>query len=223
MELILEYFQQLTDPDWILHHGGLYLVMLILFIESGFFFGFFLPGDILIFVAGIIISQVENSLYPFTNNLFNLFFWQSMFIIGAIGGNYVGYWFGSYFGTGLMKREKDYWLLKKRHLVKANKFYEENGKIAITIARFFPIARTFVPIVAGTVKMNLRHFAIYNILGAVLWVIIFTNLGYVLGENDWMNRNLIWILSVFGILIITPFIFRTIKSLIKSTSNSKSR
>lgn len=206
MNTIIEALQLLTNPEWIMEHGGLYFVILIIFIETGLFFGFFLPGDSLLFVAGLIIA---NSLAPFTNNVVNLIFW--MLLIGTSGvlGNFTGYWFGLKSGSYLMKR-KDTWLFKKKYIYQAREFYDKKGGIAIVLARFLPIIRTFAPIIAGVARMKPGKFTFFNITGSYLWVFSIVTAGYLLGENAWVKNNLETI--IIGIILITtgPIIIKLI-------------
>lgn len=197
MQTIIEFFQHFTDPQWIMDHGGLYIVILIVFIETGLFFGFFLPGDSLLFVAGMVIA---NSLAPFDNALVNLLFW--IIVIGTSGvlGNFVGYWFGLKSGNLLLER-KDTWIFKKKHILQAKEFYDKKGGIAIILARFLPIVRTFAPIVAGIVKMPKGKFTFYNIVGSFLWVTSIVTAGFILGENLWVKENLEKI--IIGIVLLT--------------------
>lgn len=206
---IIESFQHLLDPDWIMKNGGLFLVLLILFIETGVIIGFFLPGDPLLFVSGMVIASASEAHYPFSNSLFNLPFWALLFMLSTIAGNFFGYWFGKRFSHIINKKE-DTWFLKKKHIQTAHEFYEKRGGAAIVIARFLPIVRTFAPIVAGTVKMDLKKFSMFNILGAILWVGSLTSLGYILGNNVWVKNNLEYI--IFGIvaLVTAPVLFKLI-------------
>lgn len=213
IENILESLQHLINPDWIMKNGGLYLVLLILFIETGIIIGFFLPGDPLLFISGMVIAS-ENELHsPFPNELINLSFWMVMFATSTILGNFFGYWFGFKFKYFVI-REKNTWLIKRKHIQSAREFYDKRGGFTIAIARFLPIVRTFAPIVAGTVKMDFRKFALYNIIGAVAWVGIITTAGYMLGDIPWVQKNLEYIL--LGLVLIA-----TIPVLIKLVSKKK--
>jgi len=203
MDVILESFQNLLDPDWIMKNGGLYLVLLILFIETGIIIGFFLPGDPLLFISGIIIASTQASSYPFDINFLNLLFWMLLFAVSTILGNFFGYWFGYKF-KHIVNRKKDTWFLKQKHIQTAHAFYEKRGGFAIAIARFLPIVRTFAPIIAGTVEMNLKKFAFYNIVGAIVWVGSITSLGYILGDNPWVKSNLEYILIGLVLLVTAP-------------------
>src|SRR5699024_8054258 len=207
MEAILELFDQMLNPNWIMKRGGLYLVLLILFIETGLFFGFALPGDPLLFISGVIIAGANETLHPFGNEIFNLLFWMSLFVLAATGGNFTGYWFGRKFGYR-MDGKKDSWLFKKKHIAAAHQFYDKKGGFAIVIARFMPIVRTFAPIVGGMVKMDFKRFSLYNCLGAVIWVASLTTLGYMLGEHPWTMKNLEWIILGLVAVVTLPVILK---------------
>jgi len=206
MESILELFKHLTNADWITQHGGLYLVALIVFAETGLFVGFFLPGDSLLFVTGLIIAQ---SASPFDTASLNLPYWIVLITLAGIIGNLVGYWFGKKTGPILFER-KDTWLFKRKHLIQAKEFYEKKGGSAIILARFIPIVRTFAPIVAGVVHMERKKFLIYNIVGSFAWVLSMTITGYCLGENEWVKGNLEKI--VIGLILVTtlPVLYKMI-------------
>lgn len=206
MESILELFKHLTNADWITQHGGLYLVALIVFAETGLFVGFFLPGDSLLFVTGLIIAQ---SASPFDTAALNLPYWIVLITLAGIIGNIVGYWFGKKTGPILFER-KDTWLFKRKHLIQAKEFYEKKGGGAIILARFIPIVRTFAPIVAGVVHMERKKFLIYNIVGSFAWVLSMTITGYCLGENEWVKGNLEKI--VIGLILVTtlPVLYKMI-------------
>jgi membrane-associated protein len=196
----------LTNADWITQHGGLYLVALIVFAETGLFVGFFLPGDSLLFVTGLIIAQ---SASPFDTAALNLPYWIVLITLAGIIGNLVGYWFGKKTGPILFER-KDTWLFKRKHLIQAKEFYEKKGGSAIILARFIPIVRTFAPIVAGVVHMERKKFLIYNIVGSFAWVLSMTITGYCLGENEWVKGNLEKI--VIGLILVTtlPVLYKMI-------------
>jgi membrane-associated protein len=204
METLIEFFQHFTDPQWIMDHGGLYIVLLIVFIETGIFFGFFLPGDSLLFVSGMVIA---NSLAPFNHEWINLLYWILLISVSGILGNFVGYWFGIKSGKLLFER-KDTWLFKKKHIHQAQEFYDKKGGIAIILARFLPIVRTFAPIVAGIVKMPAGKFSFYNAAGSILWTLSIVTAGFLLGENIWVRNNLEVI--IIGIILITtgPVLFK---------------
>lgn len=207
MEGILELIQHLIDPDWIMQNGGLYLVLLILFIETGVFFGFFLPGDPLLFVSGMLIASANEGHYPFDSGILNLPFWMLLFMTATILGNYFGYWFGYKFKF-LIEEKKDTWFFKRRHLETARDFYQRKGGFTIAIARFLPVIRTFAPIIAGMVKMDMKKFSLYNILGAAIWVVSLTSLGYILGDNVWVRQNLEYVIIGIVVIVTAPVIIK---------------
>jgi len=206
MDEFLEIIRNLTDPEWIVLHGGLYIVMLIIFLETGLFLGFFLPGDYLLFITGLIIA---NSNHPFDNGFINLSFWNILISVCAILGNFSGYWFGKKSGPFLFHRE-DSFLFKKKHLEQARNFYHRRGGIAIIIARFLPIIRTFAPIVAGIVRMDIKRFTAYNIIGAVIWVFSLVTIGYAFGDNEHVKKYLDIIVLVIFAVTTLPVILKLI-------------
>lgn len=197
MNDFLEFVKNLTDPVWINNHGGLYIVILIIFAETGLFVGFFLPGDSLLFIAGMIIA---NSVGPFNNEMVDIFYWLILFIVAGILGNMLGYWFGKKSGPLLFER-KDSWIFKRKYIVQAKEFYDKKGGTAIMFARFLPIVRTFAPIVAGVVSMEYKKFMFYNIVGCIVWVVSLVVAGYLLGTNVWVKEHLEYI--VLGLVLIT--------------------
>ncbi len=143
----------------------------IVFAESGLFFGFFLPGDSLLFTAGFLASQ----------DILNIWLMIPLLIIAAITGDQVGYWTGRHFGKWL-RRQKESFFFKKHHLEQAEVFYDKHGTKTIVLARFIPFIRTFAPIVAGMAKMNYGIFISYNIIGGITWITSMSLLGYFLGS-----------------------------------------
>ncbi len=204
MHQLIEIYRELIKPEWIMAHGGLYVVMFIIFAETGLFVGFFLPGDSLLFVTGVIIA---NSLTKFGNVYIDLLYWVSLITFAGVVGNIIGYWYGSKFGHILMKRP-DSMLFKKKYIHQAHDFYEKKGGMAIFFARFLPIVRTFAPIVGGMVDMNYKKFVYYNILGCLAWVISMIMAGFLLGNITWVQKNLEVI--VIGLVIVTtgPVLFK---------------
>ena len=145
----------------------------IVFAESGLFFGFFLPGDSLLFTAGSVAA-----LRPDLLNVWTMMF---LLIIAAIAGDSVGYWSGEKFGRRLFTNEQSFWRNPKR-LDAARVFYEKHGGKAIVLARFIPAVRTFVPIAAGMARMSYRRFLLWNVLGGIGWVVSMCLGGYFLTE-----------------------------------------
>lgn len=162
--------KDLLNPQFYIEHGGLWMIIFIVFAETGLFAGFFLPGDALLFVTGIYSDQIVTAaLFPSHNEWLDLSILWLLITTAGVIGNFVGYWFGRKSGPFLYER-KDSFFFKKKHLMQAHDFYERNGGGAIIIARFVPFVRTFAPIVAGIVKMDRKKFAYFNFLGCVLWV-----------------------------------------------------
>lgn len=155
------------DLEALIQSVGYAGIFAIIFAESGLFFGFFLPGDSLLFTAGFLASQ----------GLFNIWFLTAGIVIAAILGDSVGYWSGKKAGPLIFSREDSFWFSKER-LNAAQKFFDKFGVYAIVLARFIPLVRTFTPIVAGAASMNYSTFLIANIGGGLFWGISVTLSGY---------------------------------------------
>ena len=165
----LESWKDLLNPEFYINNGGFWLILFIIFAETGLFVGFFLPGDSLLFVSGIYAVTIITETFGSTGSDFlDTTILASAVAIAAIIGNEVGYWFGRKVGPALYKRE-DSLLFKKKYLFQAHDFFEQHGALAVIMARFLPVVRTFTPIVAGIVKMDKTRFLIDNIIGAFLW------------------------------------------------------
>ncbi|MCW8311909.1 MULTISPECIES: DedA family protein [Sphingobacterium] len=206
MDVFLDFLNNLSNPDWIVSHGGLYLLLFIIFAETGILIGFFLPGDPILFIAGMIVSNM--TLEP-GQQLPTLLYWILLVSLAAILGNFVGYWCGKIFGRRIMRLE-DSWFFKKSYILKAQEFYEKRGGGAIVLARFLPIVRTFAPIVAGIVGMEFRKFILYNVLGAIIWAGSLVTLGYLLGENAWVQENLELVILVIVLIATAPVIVKAL-------------
>lgn len=175
-------------------------VTVIVFAESGLFFGFFLPGDSLLFTAGLLASQGFISIVPLSLCAF----------MAAVLGDNVGYWFGHKVGPRIFNRE-DSLLFKKHHLEEAKKFYELHGSKTIVLARFIPFVRTFAPIVAGAVQMPYPTFMIYNLLGGLLWAVGLTLLGFFLGNIPIVKSHYEYIIILIVLASIIPVALHFIK------------
>lgn len=156
---------------------GVFAILAVIFAESGLLIGFFLPGDSLLFTAGVLFST---GILP-GNVPLNIHIFVVMLFIAAVLGDSVGYWFGRKTGPHLFKRP-DARIFKQMHVQKAQSFYEKHGGKTIILARFIPIVRTFAPIVAGVGKMDYRKFLSYNLIGGLLWTAGITYLGYFVGH-----------------------------------------
>jgi membrane-associated protein len=162
------HWGQLLQPQFYIDNGGLWLVVFIIFAETGLFAGFFLPGDSLLFVAGIFSNQLAAYVYDTGSDVANLLVLIALTSMAGIIGNTVGYWFGKRIGPS-MYTWRDRFLFKQRYLHQAKDFYDKHGGGAIVFARFLPIIRTFAPIVAGIVSMDRKKFGFYNIVGCIAW------------------------------------------------------
>lgn len=208
-------WHSLLQPQWYVEHGGVWIIMLIVFAETGLFMGFFLPGDSLLFVAGV---AWESLVIGFFN--LPLVFIMILISICAILGNMVGYWFGRKIGPA-MYTWKDRWYFKQRFLQQARVFYEEHGNGAIFYARFLPFVRTFAPIVAGIVEMDKRKFTMISTISAFVWVFVMMLAGRYLHQillkefNYNLSDDLEWI--VVGIIFVSvlPIVFRMLFNKVK--------
>jgi membrane-associated protein len=186
LELLQFHWTDLLNPEFYIQNGGLWLFLFIVFAETGLFAGFFLPGDSLLFVAGIYSSELAREVVDLDSDFLNLALITAMVVTAGVIGNWVGYWFGSRSGPYLFKRE-DTFFFKKKHLFAAKDFYDKHGGGAIVFARFLPFIRTFAPIVAGIVGMDRKKFAVYNVIGCVAWAISMLFAGHYL-YKFFLNR-----------------------------------
>ncbi len=147
---------------------GIYVVLFIVFAETGLFAGFFLPGDSLLFLSGIYSSELISTFFILKSDFSTVTLLALLIAISATLGNIFGYWFGARSGEYLYTKN-DSFFFKKKYLFQSKTFFEKNGGKAIILARFLPIVRTFVPIIAGIVKMNKTRFMLYNVLSSLLW------------------------------------------------------
>ncbi|TXF77617.1 DedA family protein [Chryseobacterium sp.] len=177
-----ESWKDLLNPEFYIKMGGFWLILFIIFAETGLFIGFFLPGDSLLFVSGIYAVEIMRETFGTTGSeLLDTTLLATAVAIAAIIGNEVGYWFGYKAGPTLYKR-KDSFLFKKKYLNQAHDFFEDHGALAVIMARFLPIIRTFTPIVAGIVRMDKKKFLFDNIIGAFLWSFLLIFAGHYLDK-----------------------------------------
>lgn len=174
MQSLLDLFHQLTNVRELVRVGGYVGLTGIIFAETGLLVGFFLPGDSLLVTAGLLASQPEYGL--------NVYALGALLTVAAIVGNTVGYLIGRATGPRLFTRD-DSLLFKKKHLYRAHEFYEKHGGKTLVLARFMPIVRTFVPVVAGLANMPFGAYTVYNVLGGVAWIWSMLFVGYFLGRS----------------------------------------
>jgi membrane-associated protein len=181
------------DPEWLISTFGLIGILAIVFAESGLLIGFFLPGDSLLFTAGLLVADGTYLHQP-------LWLMCLLVSIAAVAGDQFGYLFGRRLGPTLFRRP-DSRLFKQENLTRAQDFFGKYGARSIVLARFVPIVRTFTPIVAGASHMHYRTFLVYNVLGGTLWGCGVTILGYFLGQVTFVKSNIEFIL--IGIVVVS--------------------
>jgi membrane-associated protein len=205
-----EYLQNLTDAQSIISFG-FYFLLIVVFAETGLFFGFFLPGDYLLFTAGLLCStgRFNTSIYTLVLSL----------IAAGILGNFAGYWFGYRAGPKLFTKNNSFFF-KRRYVTLAEDFYEKHGGMALILGRFFPIIRTFAPIFAGVVKVDLKKFTLYNFVGSITWVCTFTLGGFFIGRKYPQLRGYLEYI-ILGLIIFTtvPLLIALLKKKLPGGKN----
>lgn len=209
-----ESWKDLLNPEFYIKMGGFWLILFIIFAETGLFVGFFLPGDSLLFVSGIYAVEIIKETFGSTgSDLLDTTLLASAISLAAIIGNEVGYFFGVKAGPALYKKE-DTMLFKKKYLFQAHDFFEQHGSLAVIMARFLPVVRTFTPIVAGIVKMDKKRFLFDNIIGAILWSFSLVFAGHYLDKlfKDQfgidLKSHLEWIIIIIVLITTVPVIMK---------------
>ena len=177
--------------------GGLAILAAVVFAESGLLIGFFLPGDTLLFVAGFLSSNAGGHVLPALPVTAGVAF------VAAAAGDQVGFLIGRRVGPGLFKRPQSR-LFNPTNVIRAQSFFDRRGPSAVVVARFIPVVRTFTPIVAGIGNMRYRTFLAYNLIGAAIWGVGVTTLGYYLGEIQLIKDNLDYAAIVILVVSLTP-------------------
>jgi membrane-associated protein len=191
------------DLESTLQTVGLVGLLVIIFAESGLLIGFFLPGDSLLFTAGLLSSQ--GHLAPLPVILLGCF-------LAAVTGDQVGYMFGARVGPSLFRRP-DSKIFKQEYVDKARAYFERHGSKTIVLARFVPIVRTFAPILAGVGDMQYRTFVTFNVLGGLLWAVGVTSLGYILGESiPDIDKYLLPVIALIVLLSVLPVAIEILRS-----------
>jgi membrane-associated protein len=186
----------LLNPTHLIETFSYIGVFSIVLLESGFIFGFFLPGDSLLFTAGLLAAEHHI-------NIVGLII---VSIIGAILGNNLGYFTGNRLGGALFTKEKSV-LFSPKRVAEAHDYFIKQGAQSLILARFIPAVRTFVPIVAGVAKMKYRQFAIFNAVGAILWGFLIPILGYTLGRTvPSIDKYLLPIIFVIIVISLIPVV-----------------
>jgi membrane-associated protein len=205
LETLLHFLRSLYDPEGLkqlIGSGGAPLICLIVFIETGFFVGFFLPGDSLLITAGIFAAA----------GVIPLKWLLAPVMACAIMGDQIGYWIGRKLGPALYKRE-DSLLFRRSHLQRAHEFYEKYGGRAVILARFVPIVRTFCPPVTGAAAMAYSRYLMFDICGGILWVGTMILGGYFLGRSvPNIGQRVHYVIIVVAVLSILPAVIGVLKS-----------
>jgi membrane-associated protein len=198
MEWLWDLVHRIYDVEALVRIGGLMALIAIVFVETGLFVGFFLPGDSLLVTAGLFAARGDLGLW-------SIFLFVSL---AAIVGDTVGYTIGARTGPKIFTRENSL-LFHKKHLITTKEFYDRYGGVTIIIARFMPIVRTFAPLVAGVGGMEYRRFVFYNVAGGVGWVVSMTSLGYFLGKAvPGIDQHIHVVIAVVIFLSLLPAIIK---------------
>ncbi|MEI8338464.1 DedA family protein [bacterium] len=199
------------DVNSIIQAGGLLLIAIIIFAESGMFVGFFFPGDTLLLAGGVFAAQGK----------LNLATLILVVAVSAIAGDNVGYHIGKRYGRRLFKK-KDGIVFRQEYVQRAEQFYEKHGDKTMLFAHFVPIVRTFAPPVAGVAKMNYKKYVVYDGIGIIAWAVIVTMIGYFFGTKI-PNIDHYIMLAVGGVMVITlgPTFYHLIKALLENRSKKQ--
>ncbi|TYC22765.1 DedA family protein [Micromonospora sp. MP36] len=201
------------NPEWLISSFGLIGILAVVFAESGLLIGFFLPGDSLLFTAGLLVADGRYLHLP-------LWLLCLLVAVAAVAGDQVGYLFGRRVGPSLFRRP-DSRLFRQENVQRANQFFARYGARSIVLARFVPIVRTFTPIIAGVSRMHYRTFLIFNLLGGVLWGVGVTVLGYFLGQITFVKSNIEVILVGIVVVSVLPIGIQLLRSRHKAADTDR--
>ena len=197
------------DSESMIRYGGLLILFLAVFCQTGLFFCFFIPSGGLLFTAGVFVATGDLGE--------NLLVVCSLLIIASISGNIIGYWFGWKAGPMLYRR-RDSRFFKRKYLDKAESFYRKYGNVALAAGLFFPIIRTFSPVVAGVIKLDFRRFLLFTFIGSVLWISTFVIAGYLVGIMPFLRQYLKFIVIGIILCVTTPILIGIARKLNKTSS-----
>jgi membrane-associated protein len=201
--MVLGGISDVIDPQELLRSFGTIGLFLIVFAESGLLFGFFLPGDSLLFTAGLFAAKGDLNIVVILIGCF----------AAAVIGDQVGYLFGRKVGPSIFSRPNSK-LFKQEYIQRADEFFESHGAKTIVLARFVPVVRTFAPILAGVGSMKYRTFLVYNVIGGFIWAVGVTSLGYFLGEQigeENIDKYLLPIIAVIIFVSILPAVIEVLR------------
>ncbi|MGH7265621.1 MAG: VTT domain-containing protein [Candidatus Rokuibacteriota bacterium] len=194
MEFLIDLATGRYALDDLIRWGGYAVLVAIVFTETGLLIGFFLPGDSLLFTAGLVAAAGHLDIWAL----------NGLLIAAAIAGDSVGYAIGYRAGPRIFRKEKSRWFARD-HLIRTREFYERHGGKTIVLARFIPIIRTFAPVVAGVGRMEYRRFLFYNVFGGIGWVASLTWAGYLLGQTvPDIDRHIHLIVGIIIVLSVLP-------------------
>jgi len=202
MDQLIDYFNYLLDSEEIIRTGGLVLITLIIFVENGIFFGFFLPGDYLLFLSGVFAGTKILAV--------SLLLLMACIFFAAVLGSLTGYGTGWFFGERLQNRP-DSLFFKKKHIETTREYFLKYGSRTLVIARFLPVVRTFAPILSGLIRMDFRYFMLYNVIGAAIWTITLVGGGYYFGSKfpgiiNYVHYIIIFFLAVTSYTVIRGYL-----------------
>ncbi len=209
MEWIQDFFRTVYNVPELIRLVGLYGLIFIVFAETGLMVGFFLPGDSLLVMAGIFAARGDLNIATLIPCL----------LCGAIIGNATGYFIGHKAGRTLYSRPNSFFF-RREHLIRTHAFYERHGGKTIVLAQFMPIVRTFAPVVAGAADMSYRRFAMFNVVGAILWISSMTLTGYVLAQTapELVQKRVHVVVAVVIFLSLLPAMVGWLKSKLGSSA-----
>ncbi len=221
IQLLAIHLKDLINPEFYIQHGGIWILLFIVFAETGLLAGFFLPGDSLLFVAGVYSDKLGNEVFPGGNEFTHLLILMILTSLAGILGNFAGFWFGKKSGPFLYQR-KDSFFFKRKYLNQAHEFYDKHGGAAIIFARFLPIIRTFAPIIAGAVNMEKKKFTYFNIIGCVSWVSVMLLAGHFL-QKVILNQFGFDLKEHLEVIVLGIVLITTLPVLIKLFSRSAAK
>lgn len=190
-----DFFSILTDSEKIIHLGGLTLLLIIIFAETGLMVGFFLPGDYLLFTAGLLCGTADLNV--------GITILTLAAAASAIAGDFTGYLTGKYLGPRLFNRS-DSFFFRKKHIDRTKLIFDKYGAAALVVGRFLPVVRTFAPILAGATNMNFKKFSLYNIIGGIIWCGSLIPLGY------WFGKRIPYAADYIGYIVAAFVVLTTI-------------
>ncbi|CAB4910389.1 MAG: DedA family protein [Actinobacteria bacterium] len=187
------------DPQSLITAMGAFAVMgvaVIIFLETATIVGSFLPGDSLLFILGLALATYLTNI-PFVPAM-------GLVFVAAVAGSQVGYWFGRKIGPRVFRRKRN-WFFSPTTVERANTFFDHYGWRALILARFIPVIRALVPLVAGISQMKPRRYLVFNLIGGVAWVVVLMTLGFFIGRIEYVQHNIEWFVIGFVVLSSLPF------------------